>query len=86
VSGSSFNAESGAFSVPGRTTAVFVGFGSVGAPEESRPAETVQEITTTPEPELPEGDVSPWMWVVGIIGLGGLIGAGVYALGRRRAN
>ena len=87
VSGSSFNAEGGAFSVPGRTTAVFVDLGSIVAPEESLPAETAAtEIATTAEPEVPEGNVSPWIWVVGIIGLGGLIGAGVYALGQRRAS
>ncbi len=92
VKRSSFGAETGTFSVPGRTTAVFVALGDQTASEATAPAET-ETAPLQPESEISEAEsssgsdiqVSLWVWVVGILGgLGILTGAGAYLIRRRR--
>lgn len=97
VTTSSFNAETKSFSVPGRTTAVFVGNGTLAAaPEElpqmeptATPAMTAQETPAAPTqaPQTPdeEPDSQPLLpWIIALGGAGALA-LGVWLFRRKSA-
>jgi Type II secretory pathway, pullulanase PulA and related glycosidases len=86
---SRYNAD-GSFSVPGRTTAVFVGPRPLVAaplvPPTATPTVTPEAPAVTPEPQpTPSGNTAPgWLWIVLLVIA--LVGAGLFVARRNRSR
>ncbi|WP_031459223.1 pullulanase-type alpha-1,6-glucosidase [Chloroflexus sp. MS-G] len=86
---SRYNAD-GSFSVPGRTTAVFVGPRPLVAaplvPPTATPTVAPEAPAVTPEPQpTPSGNTAPgWLWIVLLVIA--LVGAGLFVARRNRSR